>query len=245
MDIWEANSRATVFTPHTCSGVGSFLCAGEECSRTGVCDKPGCGFNPYASGSRDFYGPGMNVDSSRPFTVVTQFITSDNTAAGELVEIRRIYIQDGAMIDNAPLMGGADPAAISQPFCTDRNSSDFLRLGGIPGMGKSLARGMVLIFSIWNSEGDFMTWLDSGNSGPCSTTEGDPKLIVDANPSVSVTFSNVKWGEIGSTFSLSSSSASSSGLASTQRQSQSSSTTLKPIAMASIVAMLFSLIALT
>ncbi len=54
---------------------------------------------------------------------------------------------------------------------------------------------MVLIFSIWNSPGDFMTWLDSGNAGPRSATAGDPKLIVAADPDVSVTFSNIS-GEI-------------------------------------------------
>jgi cellulase len=70
-------------------------------------------------------------------------------------------------------------------------------------MGESLQRGMVLIFSIWNSEGDFMQWLDGGNNGPCSPTAGDPKRIVEQNPEVSVTFSNVRWGEMGSTYNLS------------------------------------------
>ncbi|KAK0617609.1 endo-1,4-beta-glucanase, partial [Immersiella caudata] len=213
MDIWEANSRATVYTPHTCSGIGSFLCSGDECLRTaagsGVCDKNGCGINPYGMGNTRFYGPGLTVDSSRPFTVVTQFISSDGTANGDLVEIKRVYVQDGAVIPTPaettdPAVGELDgfDGTITQEYCQAKNSSDFLRLGGMRGMGESLKRGMVLIFSIWNSEGDFMDWLDGaeGDNGPCNATEGDPANIVRNMPDVSVTFSNVRWGEIGSTF---------------------------------------------
>ncbi|KAM7185780.1 putative endo-beta-1,4-glucanase celB [Naviculisporaceae sp. PSN 640] len=187
MDIWEANSRATAYTPHTCSGVGNFLCAGEEYnSSVGVCDKPGCSINTYGLGAKEFYGRGGKVvDSTNPFTVVTQFLTADNTGTGDLVEIRRLYVQDGKVIANTAettneavkgIPGGYN-GGLTQEYCAARNpNSDFTRLGGLKGMGKSLARGMVLIFSIWNSDGDFMTWLDgetTGN-GPCNATEGDP-----------------------------------------------------------------------
>lgn len=197
---------ATVLTPHPCSGVGSFLCAGDECTKAGVCDHDGCGINPFRSGSKNFYGPGMTVDTSKPFTVVTQFLTADNTSTGTLSEIRRLYVQDGKVIENAPLNMDdvADgPGAVTQDFCTAVNSSAFLRLGGMEVMGQSLARGMVLIFSIWNSDGDFMNWLDSGESGPCSNTSGNPELILADNPELSVTFSNIRWGDIGSTFDAS------------------------------------------
>ena len=33
------------------------------------------------------------MDSSKKMTVVTQFITDDGTDSGELVEIRRLYVQ--------------------------------------------------------------------------------------------------------------------------------------------------------
>jgi cellulase len=197
---------ATVLTPHPCSGVGSFLCAGDECTKAGVCDHDGCGINPFRSGSKNFYGPGMTVDTSKPFTVVTQFLSADNTSTGTLSEIRRLYVQGGKVIENAPVSMddvAAGPGAVTEDFCTAVNSSSFLRLGGMEVMGQSLARGMVLIFSIWNSDGDFMNWLDSGESGPCSNTSGDPRLIVADNPEVSVTFSNIRWGDIGSTFDAS------------------------------------------
>lgn len=200
---------ATAVTPHTCSGVGSYLCAGAECERNvGTCDKPGCGLNPYAFNARRFYGPGLTVDTSRPFTVITQFLSSDNTSAGELTEIRRMYIQDNQFIMNAEARVNATaqqpaidtPGVITQDFCNARNASDFNRLGGMKGMGASLSRGMVLIFSLWNSEDDFMNWLDSDGDGPCTTLDGNPADIVQNTPETSVTFSNIRWGDIGTTF---------------------------------------------
>ncbi len=56
---------------------------------SGLCDKDGCGYNSYRLGARDFYGPGLAVDTSQPLTVVTQFHTDDGTHLGGLVEIRR------------------------------------------------------------------------------------------------------------------------------------------------------------
>jgi cellulase len=204
MDIWEANARATVYTPHTCSGTGSFLCSGDECGPDGVCDKAGCGLNPYRSGFRGYYGTGANmtVNTNEPFTVVTQFISSDGTDTGDLAEIRRLYIQGGTVIENHPEdVNATEPGTVTDEFCTDR-ADNYMRLGANKGMGESLKRGMVLIFSIWNSDGDFMSWLNSGEAGPCGPTEGNPADIVKANPDVSVTFSNIRWGEIGSTFDM-------------------------------------------
>ena len=34
-------------------------------------------------------------------TVVTQFITSDGTDNGDLVEMRRLYVQDGKVVQNS------------------------------------------------------------------------------------------------------------------------------------------------
>ena len=204
MDIWEANARATVYTPHTCSGTGSFLCSGDECGAAGVCDKSGCGLNPFRSGFPNYYGTGdnMTVDTTQPFTVVTQFVSSDGTDAGDLAEIKRLYIQGGNVIENHPESSDTEePSFVSDDFCTDK-AKDYMRLGATKGMGESLKRGMVLIFSIWNSDGDFMNWLDSGEAGPCSATEGNPTDILKQNPDISVTFSNIRWGEIGSTFDM-------------------------------------------
>lgn len=78
MDIWEANSMATAYTLHPCNvDEGSKVCedkvtCGDDENRfKGMCDKDGCDWNPYRTGVTDFFGKGMTVDTSRPFTVVT------------------------------------------------------------------------------------------------------------------------------------------------------------------------------
>lgn len=70
--------------------------------------------NPFRNGNPNFYGPGSNfaVDTTRPFTVVTQFITNDGTDNGNLSEIRRFYVQGGKKIEtpktNVPGLGNYD-----------------------------------------------------------------------------------------------------------------------------------------
>lgn len=59
----------------------------------------------------------------------------------------------------------------------------------------------------WNDNGQFMNWLDSGANGPCNATEGDPAVIEQNAPGTHVVFSNIKWGDIGSTFSSNSTSS--------------------------------------
>lgn len=93
--------------------------------------------------------------------MVTQFLTNNNSPNGTLTEIKRMYIQEGRLIENALVTNISGKAVqmegtVNQDFCTARNASAYLRLGGMEGMGQSLSRGMVLIFSLWNSDGDFM-----------------------------------------------------------------------------------------
>merc|ERR1712158_130779 len=128
MDIWESNSVATAYTPHTCDTVGNVRCEGTPCGDNasgerydGLCDKDGCDFNSWRLGDQTFFGPGSNfaVNSEKPMTVVTQFITSDGTDNGDLVEIRRLYVQGGKVIDNSfvalPGMDVVD--SITDEFC--------------------------------------------------------------------------------------------------------------------------------
>ncbi|KAF9895228.1 hypothetical protein FE257_000130 [Aspergillus nanangensis] len=200
MDIWEANARATGYTPHTCNVTQLYECSGAECTDAGVCDKPGCGFNPYALGAHDYYGYGLDVDTNKPVTVVTQFLTNNNSTSGALAEIRRIYVQDGNVIQNAAVqVDGETVDSITADYCADPSSA-FNRLGGLEGMGEAIGRGMVLAMSIWNDAGQFMSWLDGGDAGPCNATEGDPALIEKLHPNTHVTFSNIRWGDLGSTF---------------------------------------------
>jgi cellulose 1,4-beta-cellobiosidase len=57
-----------------------------------------------------------------------------------------------------------------------------------------------------------MLWLDGtpdyadpnapgGPRGPCASDSGDPKMLQEKYPDAAVVFSNIKQGEIGSTFS--------------------------------------------
>ncbi|KAK3377146.1 family-7 endo-glucanase [Lasiosphaeria ovina] len=197
MDLWEANSAATKYTPHTCTKPGLYGCAGDDCGVEGVCAHTGCGFNTYVQGHKEFYAPGGTVDTRRPFTVVTQFVSADNSPGGELVDIRRLYVQDGKVIPNPPAASGKGDS-LTATFCG--TGTAFASHGGMKTMGEALARGMVLVFSIWNDANGFMGWLDGGSNGPCSATDGNPDNIKATTPDTSVVFSNIKWGDIGTTY---------------------------------------------
>ncbi|CEJ57932.1 Putative Beta-1,4-endoglucanase [Penicillium brasilianum] len=183
MDILEANSMANAYTPHPCSSTD--------------CDKGGCGFNPYAQGITNYWGPGDTVDTSKPFTITTQFLTDDGTKTGTLTEIRRQYIQNGKIIANAKSSAGLD--SITQSWCESSDGSA-ATFGGLTTMGQALGRGMVLIFSIWNDGSQYMNWLDSGSNGPCSSAAGNPATILAQNATTHVVFSNIRYGDIDSTY---------------------------------------------
>nr|AEI71804.1 endoglucanase I [Trichoderma longibrachiatum] len=174
MDILEGNSRANALTPHSCTAT--------------ACDSAGCGFNPYGSGYPNYFGPGDTVDTSKPFTIITQFNTDNGSPSGNLVSITRKYRQNGVDIPNAK------PGGDTISSCPSASA-----YGGLATMGKALSSGMVLIFSIWNDNSQYMNWLDSGSAGPCSSTEGNPSNILANNPGTHVVYSNIRWGDIGST----------------------------------------------
>lgn len=205
MDIFESNSAAKTFVPHPCNITQVYKCTGEdECGQpVGVCDKWGCGFNEYKWGVEDFYGRGSDkkVDSTKKFTVTTQFLTDNGREDGVLVEIRRLYHQDGKLIKNAVIQveEGFSTDSVSTEFC-EKTASFTMQRGGLKAMGEAIGRGMVLVFSIWADDSGFMNWLDAEGNGPCSATEGDPKEIVKNKPDARVTFSNIRWGEVGSTY---------------------------------------------
>ncbi|KAG7441209.1 cellobiohydrolaseI [Guyanagaster necrorhizus] len=224
MDVWEANSLSAAFTPHVCSGItGQTRCSGTACGEgderyDGVCDKDGCDFNSWRMGDETFYGPSMTVDTTSKFSVVTQFLTSDNTTTGDLVEIRRIYVQNGQVIQNSAtdFPGIAAYNSITDDFCNAQktlfgDTNSFETRGGLAEMGDAFEAGMVLVMSIWDDYAVNMLWLDSDyptdgdpcqpgiSRGPCATTSGVP-ATVEAESGISVVYSNIKFGPIGSTF---------------------------------------------
>ncbi|KAL7625360.1 hypothetical protein AAE478_004576 [Parahypoxylon ruwenzoriense] len=224
MDLWEANAVASSFTAHACTEPGVYPCTGGECGSIGVCDKSGCAYNTWKMGNTSFYGPSsaltppptnntvgsgnatkFTIDTTRSFTVTTQFLISYNPSPinkGTLNEVRRLYVQDGVVVENAPVSDPAMPPgdSLRMSHC-QAVAGTFENLGGLRTAGLALDRGMVLAFSIWNDNRQFMNWLDSGKAGPCDLEEGNPEVIKQRRPDTAVTFSNIRWGDIGSTYS--------------------------------------------
>mmetsp|Transcript_25948 Transcript_25948/g.46905 ORF Transcript_25948/g.46905 Transcript_25948/m.46905 type:complete len:480 (+) Transcript_25948:54-1493(+) len=234
MDIWEANSRATAYTPHPCNITGLAKCEGVQCGDNtagqrydGVCDKDGCDFNPYRMGNETFYGRhgGFTVDSTKELTVVTQFLTSDGTDSGDLVEIRQFYVQDGNVIPHSySSISDVKGNSITDDFCSEMKTAfgdinDFARKGGLKAMGEAMDRGLVLVMSLWDDSLANMLWLDSDyptdvppstpgvKRGPCLTTTGTPAYVRQKYPTASVEYTNLKVGPINSTVTTSATAA--------------------------------------
>ena len=225
MDVWEANMNGAAVTPHVCNVQGQTRCSGTDCGDgderyDGICDKDGCDFNSFRMGDKSFLGPGLTVNTNDVITVVTQFITSDNTTSGDLVEIRRLYVQNGQVIQNSQTnIAGMDTFdSITDDFCNAQktafgDTNSFEDRGGIKVMGEAFEEGgMVLVMSLWDDHAVNMLWLDSDYPtdadpsqpgvarGPCPTTSGVPTDVESQSPGATVIFSNIKFGPIGSTF---------------------------------------------
>merc|ERR1711920_788586 len=80
--------------------------------------------------------------------------------------------------------------------------------------GDAMDRGLVLTLSIWDDGATEMRWLDSNfpttedptsrygvARGPCSSSDSSPLNLRSKYPGASVSYTNIKVGSIGSTFS--------------------------------------------
>ncbi|CAE6499212.1 unnamed protein product [Rhizoctonia solani] len=171
-------------------------------------------------GNKTFYGSGLTVDTTKKITVVTQFITANSTTSGALRGICRVYVQDGKMIQNSKtnVARMAIYNSVTGSFCTAQktafsNQNDFAAKGGFTKFGSDMDKGMVLVLSIWDNHAANMLWLDSNYPmssnpatpgiacGTCPTTSGVPANIESKSPNASVTYSNIHFGNIGSTYS--------------------------------------------
>ncbi|MCJ1440425.1 MAG: hypothetical protein MMC23_000908 [Stictis urceolatum] len=217
MDVWEANSISTAVTPHSCETVAQHECNGDACGGTysstryaGDCDPDGCDFNSYRMGNTTFYGKGKTVDTSKKFTVVTQFIGSP------LTEIKRFYVQNGKTIPNSmSTISGVTGNSINEAFCTAQkkafgDENTFEEKGGFASISSAMDKGMALVMSLWDDHYANMLWLDStypvGKTGAgtargtCATSSGVPADVEAGGDAISVTYSNIKFGPINSTF---------------------------------------------
>lgn len=226
MDVWEANSISSAYTPHVCRGTsgGQTKCSDTDCGdgsdrSDGLCDKDGCDFNSFRMGDSSFLGPGKTVDTNQKITVVTQFLTNNNSTSGTLSEIRRVYVQNGKVIQNSKtaVSGMSTYDSVTDQFCQDQktafgDSNSFADRGGLAVMGEAFAKGMALVMSLWDDHEVNMLWLDSNYPvdadpstpgvarGTCDATSGEPETVESQHGDATVVFSNVKIGPIGSTF---------------------------------------------
>ncbi|KAG8749874.1 hypothetical protein FRC11_010951 [Ceratobasidium sp. 423] len=201
MDIWEANSIANAYTPHSCTVTGQTRCSGTQCSE--YCDQPGCDWNPLRMGDKNLYGPGKTVDTAKKMTV----------------HYRRQhrYRQTRRDAPVSTIAGLTEFDSITDDFCAAQktvfeDTNVYGQKGGMTTMDKSFQAGVVLVMSIWDDHAAHMLWLDSNYPpdrdaskpgvarGTCATTSGDPKDVEAQSPNSSVTFSNIRFGDIGSTY---------------------------------------------
>ncbi|KAF7303395.1 Glucanase [Mycena indigotica] len=216
MDVWEANSISTAYTPHPCTTLGQSTCTGTACSApnvtSGTCDQAGCDFNSYRMGVTNFYGPGMTIDTTKKITVVTQFIGSP------INQIKRFYVQNGVVHGNSnSTISGVTGNSLTDSFCAAQktafgDTNTFQQKGGMARISQAASAGMVLVMSIWDDHAANMLWLDapyppnkSASSpgvtrGTCSPSSGQPSQLENSGSNIQVTFSNIKFGPIGSTF---------------------------------------------
>jgi len=234
VDLWEANKLVGAMTMHPCSTEGYHPCTDMECGDgdkheyyQGVCDKDGCEWNSYRMGNQTFLGPEAVVNTLKPITVVTQFLTEDGTDEGKLSEMRRFYVQDGKKIANSySSVGGIQGDSITDDFCTKEKEAflptrdigniegaynQFGEKGGLQKVGEAMDRGMVMVLAVWDDTAVKMQWLDSflphdlpegtpgALRGPCDMAYGDPAWMRENLPDQYATFANVQYGEIGST----------------------------------------------
>lgn len=90
------------------------------------------------------------------------------------------------------------------------DTNDFKKKGGLKKMGQAMDSGMVLVMSLWDDHAANMLWLDSiyptnktapgGPRGTCATTSGKPEDVESQHPDSNVKYSNIRIGEIGSTY---------------------------------------------
>ncbi|CAK4636788.1 unnamed protein product [Aphanomyces euteiches] len=228
MDIWESNTISQAYTSHPCTVTSQTRCSsatqcGDDATGNrfdGVCDKDCCDFNPYRYNNHNFYGPGSSfaVDSTKPLTVVTQFITDDNTANGNLVQIKRYYVQNGVAIDSPNInWSGIDPLNyLTDTVCNEAktlfgDNNQHKAKGGLTALAIALKNGVVLTMSLWTDHAANCLWLDSTyptnksatipgvGRGTCSITSGVPSEVQSQYPSATVKHSNIRIGDLGTT----------------------------------------------
>merc|ERR1712072_457723 len=135
-------------------------------------------------------GSNFAVDSTKPITVTTQFLTDDGTDSGTINEVKQFYTQNGKTIEHPMYsVNGKKHNSITDDFCKDwvattKDGTNFEEKGGMANVDEAFGHGMALVMSIWDDHYANMLWLDStypvGSSAPgaargtCPASSGDP-----------------------------------------------------------------------
>jgi len=232
IDLWEANKISTAFTMHSCATPDDlqYRCHGNDCGDNGetrfkgVCDKNGCDIQSWRFGERHFYGPGsgFDIDSNKPVTVTTQFITDDGTDDGTIVEARQFYTQHGKTVEHKHYaLNGHKHDSITDKMCADwvaetKDCTNFLEKGGMKAVDTVFKNGAVLVLSLWDDHYANMLWLDAKYPidgtcdqpgvcrGSCPVTSGVPADVEKDLANATIHFSDIKYGKIGTTVSMNS-----------------------------------------
>jgi len=223
MDLWEANRESFALTPHPCTTSALTICDPSTCGGTygedryaGVCDADGCDLAPFRHGNTDFYGPSKTIDTTKKFTVVTQFKGSGTN----LSAIKQYFIQNGKKFEVPASKYVDNGTEITEEFCEASNAAfkdaqKFKEVGGLGQMGDATGNPMVLTLSVWDDGFANMLWLDGVKyptdrdasepgvpRGTCALTGSEPATVREKFRNAKVTYSNIKFGPIGSTYTI-------------------------------------------
>jgi cellulose 1,4-beta-cellobiosidase len=215
IDIWESNSHAFAFTPHPCTENTYHVCETNDCGGTysddrfaGKCDANGCDYNPYRMGNTNFYGKGKTVDTSKKFTVVSQF--AQNKLTQFLVQDGKKFVIPGPTDTSLGSTSDITPDFCSKQFTAFGDRNRFSEVGGFNQLNAALRLPMVLVMSIWDDHYANMLWLDSiyppekkgqpgAARGDCPENSGVPADVESKYANSKVIWSNIRFGPIGST----------------------------------------------
>merc|ERR1712032_34925 len=117
----------------------------------------------------DFYGPGdkYTINTEKPVTVTTQFLTNDGTDDGTIYKVKQFYTQNGKTFEHPMYhLNGKPHKTISDDMCADwvaetKDGTNFLEKGGMKAVDPVFKNGAVLVMSLWDDHYANMLWLDS------------------------------------------------------------------------------------
>jgi hypothetical protein len=168
--------------------------------------------------------PSFSPEHASPIKSILQALNTNfnfpTVIGSPLTEIKRFYVQGGTVIPNSQsTIANVTGNSITTAFCDAQKAAfgdnySFKTHGGMTSMSTAMAGGMTLVMSVWDDHYANMLWLDStypttktapgGPRGTCAVTSGVPADVEAQSPGASVTYSNIKFGPINSTFSATS-----------------------------------------